>query len=112
MKKSPNHSFQRTAACNRQTRANIASAGIQVNFPCALHRLQHRTYIVVLLELRKLHGWLALDGHAFNHSHCITVANDFFVLRQYGLLDHLPRFSIDRKCNISLTPLALRPIRK
>jgi hypothetical protein len=41
----------------------------------------------------------------------VSSANDLLVLRQYGFLDHLPRFSIGRKCNISLTALAVRPIR-
>jgi hypothetical protein len=27
-------------------------------------------------------------------------------------LDHVPRFSVDRKCNIAFTALAFRPIRK
>jgi hypothetical protein len=38
--------------------------------------------------------------------------NDFLVLRQYRLLDHVPSFSVNRKCNIVLTALARRPVRK
>jgi hypothetical protein len=42
----------------------------------------------------------------------VGLGNDFLILRQYSLLDHVPRFSVNRKCNIPLTALALRPIWK
>jgi hypothetical protein len=38
--------------------------------------------------------------------------NDLLALRQYGLLDHVPRFNIERKCNIPLSAIALRHIGK
>jgi hypothetical protein len=41
-----------------------------------------------------------------------TSANNLLVLRQDGLPDHVPRFSVDRKRNIALTALAFCPVRK
>jgi hypothetical protein len=42
----------------------------------------------------------------------VGFGNDLLVLRQYGLLDHLPCFSVDGKGNIPLTNFALRRIRE
>jgi hypothetical protein len=42
----------------------------------------------------------------------ILVGKHFLVLCYYSLLDHASRFSVNRKGNIPLTALALRPIGK
>jgi hypothetical protein len=36
----------------------------------------------------------------------VALGNDLLVLRQYSLLDHIPRFSIGRKSNIPIGPFA------
>jgi hypothetical protein len=59
--------------------------------------------------------WLGGDcgGYSFvSLGNGVIYGHNLLVLRQYGLLDHVARFSIDRKCNILLTALAVRPVRK
>src|SRR5262249_25525968 len=60
-------------------------------------------------RMARWHVWGILFCLAWNW---VILGNHFFVLRQYDLLDHVPRFSVNRKCNVPLTALALRPIRK
>jgi hypothetical protein len=53
-------------------------------------------------------------GQVFRFRGGLPVAsrNHLAVLPKYGLLDHPSRLSVDRKCNIPLSAIALRHIRK